>query len=134
MLYVNYRGGVSGYDEGQIPIVHLVSSVERVAESILPFVFTDGHPVKAFSQFFNDIKDLDKIDWDTMKSRYWHDTDDFPDRERRRMAEFLVHKFFPWHLVIEVGVFTATIENEVQRILENSQHKPLVQVRPNWYF
>ena len=49
-----------------------------------------------FTDFFDDLKDLDKIDWDLMQSRYWNDTNDDPDRKRRRQAEFLVHEFFPW--------------------------------------
>jgi ssDNA thymidine ADP-ribosyltransferase, DarT len=34
-----------------------------------------------------------------MKETYWGDTREDGDRRRRRMAEFLVHKFFPFSLV-----------------------------------
>ncbi|UTW68357.1 DUF4433 domain-containing protein [Anaerobacillus sp. HL2] len=44
------------------------------------------------------------MDWDVMESKYWFDTDDDPDRKRRRQAEFLVLRHFPLELVLGIGV------------------------------
>jgi hypothetical protein len=135
MLYAIHSGFVEGYARGQAEIVHLVSSAEAVDDAGLPWVFSDGHAEMApLTDFYDDLKDLDKIDWEIMNSRYWHDTNDDPDRKRRRQAEFLVHDFFPWNLVSCVGVLDQTIGGHVQEILRSSGHKPDIQVQRPWYY
>jgi hypothetical protein len=44
-------------------------------------VFTDGHAIMSFFEFFNDPGDLEQIDWGIMSSRYWNDTTEYPDRK-----------------------------------------------------
>lgn len=78
MLYAIHNGAVVGYTGGQEPVVHLVSSVEDVRDSGLEWVFTEGHAEMAFSDFFGDLEDLDKVDWKVMGSSYWFDTNEDP--------------------------------------------------------
>lgn len=134
MLYVISKGRVPGYTEGQSPVLHLVASAEAVEHLALDFVFTDGHAYVAFSEFFNDLSQLDTIDWDIMKEKYWHDTPDDGDRTRRRNAEFLVHRFFPWSLVREIGVLNKETAQRVTALLQSSEHQPAVRVYPHWYY
>src|SRR5262249_5521413 len=96
MLYTIERRNTD-YKDGQEQVVHLVSSADAIScfNPALHWMFTEGHAEIAFSQFFNNLKDLDKIDWPLMNSHYWHDTIEDNDRKRRRQAEFLVHRFFP---------------------------------------
>lgn len=116
-------------------IVHLVSSVERIAEGGLPFVFTDGHAEMRVSEFSDDMQHLTAmVDWEVMHSRYWNDTPEHPDRKRRRQAEFLVHHFAPWAIVEGIGVIDDAIQHQVQEILSAANHVPLVEVRRNWYY
>ena len=58
-----------------------------------------------YTDFFDDFKDLDKIDWNLMKAKYWNAIPEDPDRSRRRQAEFLVRDFFPWQLVHQIAVY-----------------------------
>ena len=134
MLYVIHRGGVAGYSAGQEPVIHLVVEMDAIRERGLPFAFTDGHAAIPFSQFFEDWNDLSRIDWALMKAMYWNNTDEDGDRKRRRQAELLVHRFFPWELVREIGVCTEAIKEQVERLLARSSHKPTVNVVPNWYY
>ena len=135
MLYAIHKGYVEGYSGGQSEVVHLVSSVEVVNEASLAWVFTDGHAEMApLTEFFDDLKDLDKVDWNLMNARYWHDTDDDMDRKRRRQAEFLVRDFFPWELITEICVADKAAAGRVEEILENSKHKPRLGIRPGWYY
>jgi hypothetical protein len=78
MLYAIHKGLADGYDGGQEPVVYLVSSAEAVEKARLEWVFTEGHAEIAFSDFFDDLDDLEKIDWRVMASRYWFDTDEAP--------------------------------------------------------
>lgn len=134
MLYTINRGNVEGYTQGQRPIVHLVSSVQGAVALGKPWCFTDGHAEMAFSNFFDDLENLDKIDWSVMKSKMWNDTDAQPDRKRKRQAEFLVHEFFPWTAVDAIGVIDTEMKDRVVRILGNSTHSPYVHVKRNWYY
>jgi hypothetical protein len=134
MLYVIYRGGVEGYQGGQSPILHLVSSVESVRAIELPFVFTDGHAVMDISQFYTDLKDLNKVDWQIMQEKYWNDTLQDGDRKRRRQAEFLVPQFFPLDLIAMIGVFNKSVAQQVTSLLQPLAKKPIVQVEPTWYY
>jgi hypothetical protein len=132
MLYFINLGG-SRYPERQGPVAHLVSSVQAVYGN-RPAVFTNGHAIMALSDFFTDPADLEKIDWDVMASRYWTDTQQHPGRKRRRQAEFLVHYHFPWSLVSEIAVCSRVVRSEVQALLKDTPHKPVVAVRPGWYY
>jgi hypothetical protein len=134
MLYTNFRGNVPENPEGQKRVVHLVSTVETVQAAGLQFVFTDGHAIMALSQFFNDPKHLDKIDWPLMRATYWHDTNEDMDRRRRRQAEFLVYTCLPWSAIEAVGVRTQTVADEVDKALSKAAHRPAVQIRPEWYY
>lgn len=133
MLYVINRGGPR-YPEKQDPVVHLVSTAEAVYADNRPAVFTDGHAIMALSDFYTDLADLDKVDWEVMESRQWNDTPEYPGRKCRRQAEFLVHCHFPWHLVAEIAVCTAAVADEVRAVLKNVAHKPKVAVRARWYY
>ena len=132
MLFAISRGAVEGYAEGQNPVIYLCSTVETVQQARLRWVFTEGHADMDYTDFFDDLKDLDKVDWALMKQRYWNDTNDDPDRKRRRQAEFLVHDFFPWELVNYVGVFDDKAAHAVDLILQKGN--PPVGVERGWYY
>jgi len=118
MLYTINQGNVPNYTQGQAALIHLVSDVEDIDARGLDFVFTDGHAVMQFTDFFDDLDYLGAIDWDVMESRYWSDTNEDNDRKRRRQAEFLVRNFFPWELITEIGVINYTIQSQVENILQ----------------
>lgn len=134
MLYSIHKGYVDGYDDGQEQVIHLCSKIETVYQTKRLFVFTDGHAIMYNSQFYDDLVDLDKIDWNIMEERYWANTDEDPDRKRRRQAEFLVYEFFPWKLITHIGVMTTQIQEKVAQIVRTSSHQPNIQVHPNWYY
>ncbi len=134
MLYAIQMGNVDGSTAGQSDIVYIVSSTEGVKNAGLDFVFTDGHGIMNFSEFFDDLKDLDAVDWDIMSEKYWTDTLEDPDRKRRRQAEFLVYKQFPWALIEEIAVRNRSAESEVEGIISTTASKPPVSIQNNWYY
>ena len=46
----------------QDDVVHLVSAAEEVRDAGLGFALTDGHGIMAWTEFYDDLADLDKID------------------------------------------------------------------------
>lgn len=67
-----------------------------------------------------------------MREKYWFDSDTYPDRKRRRQAEFLVHQYFPWNLVTKIVVYDAANEKVVGNILKGQP--PPVEIRRGWYY
>jgi hypothetical protein len=134
MLYTINRGNVPSCLDGQKPLLHLVSTVESARDAGLPFIFTNGHAIMRLTDFFDDLAKLDQVDWEVMRARYWHDTVNDSDRKRRRQAEFLVHKSFPWRLITQIGVINSQLDAQVTALLQSSEHQPEVVIRPDWYY
>lgn len=125
---------IPGYSEGQGKVIHLVASAETIRDAELGFVFTDGHAVMAMSSFYDDLADLDRIDWAVMESKFWNDTLEDGDRKRRRQAEFLVHQYLPWDQIHAIGVLNTTAKAEVEAIIIEQSHQPPVIIRRTWYY
>jgi hypothetical protein len=134
MLYAIKTGRIEGFEGGQRDIVYLVCGIESIIEKRLPFVFTDGHAIMTFSNYFSDIRHLDRIDWEVMRERYWYDTEENPDRKRKRQAEFLIKEFLPFGLVEEIGVIDASIRNEVRDIVFKNGYDKIVNIKNDWYY
>jgi len=129
-------GRVEGYDEGQEPLIYLASTAQAVADSGAGYVFSDGHGIAAYTNWYDDLSDLDKVDWDMVYQRYWADNINDMDRQRRKQAEFLVYHFCGWELIHEIGVINYSMSEEVDRILNDFPsrlYRP-VRVRQEWYY
>ncbi len=134
MLFQLHTGWVENYDEGQEPLIYAVSTVEAIAQAGLDFVFSDGHGIAAFTQWFDDLDDLDKVDWDMAYADYWADTLDDMDRQRRKQAEFLVHRICPWNVINLIGVLNDDVKGKVEEILDRNNLSTPVEVRRQWYY
>jgi hypothetical protein len=134
MLYVINEGRVEGYDGGQEPLVHLVTKVQLIKDEGLDFAFSDRHAVLKYANFYDEVTALDQVDYDLMRERYWHDTDQHPQRKERRQAEFLVHGFVPFGLIGAIGVINESIKEKTERYLEQTREAPPVIVKQNWYY
>jgi hypothetical protein len=66
MLYVIHRDSVEGYDGGQEPVVHLVSSVGRAIGSGRPWAFTDRHAELGYAKYFESTDNEGEVDWSVM--------------------------------------------------------------------
>jgi hypothetical protein len=87
------NGGITR--RAQEEIVYFISRVETIVLYCPNWCFTDGHAKKAITDFYNSIEDLDEVDWNVVRQRYWSNTEDDFDRVRRKQAEFLVKDHVP---------------------------------------
>ena len=136
MLLTLKGGRVDGYNEGQQPLVYLVTTVQDVVHAGYRFVFTDGHGLARYTSWFDDLTNLSDVDWEVVNARYWSDTEEDPDRQRRKQAEFLIWQQCDWRLISEIGVLDAVAGNRVEALLDGfpDRHRPRVVVRPEWYY
>lgn len=68
-------------------IIYLVFKLDEIIE-LVEYVFTDGHGYASMSNWFEDIDSLDFLDNEYIKRLRWENTDEDPDRKRRKQAEF----------------------------------------------
>ncbi len=136
MLFNLKTSRVPGYNEGQEPLVYLVSSCQMVEQADVPFVFSDGHGIAAFTNWYSILTDLDKVDWDMVNQRYWAANVDDMDRQRRKQAEFLIHKFCPWSLIRQIVVIDDVRKTQVEQVLDgfSDDLKRVVTIKRGWYY
>ena len=134
MLFTISKGNVPGYDEGTRPLIFFVSSAQAIQQAGLPFVFTDGHGIMDYTDFYDDLDQLQQVDWPLMSAKMWNSTEADPDRKRRRSAEFLVHEFLPWNLITHIGTRSSLIQATVLARLAGMIHQPEMLLRPDWYY
>lgn len=136
MLLQLHTNRVVGYTEGQGPIIYLESTAQIAAQSGAGFVFSDGHGIAHYTEWFDNLEHLDKVDWGMVYKRYWSDTMDDMDRQRRKQAEFLIHRFCDWSLIQEIAVMDSGMKEKVIGILDTYPPEMLreVKVRRDWYY
>ena len=129
-------GRVPGYNEGQTPLIFLVSTAQAIEQAGLPFVFSDGHGLAVFSAWFDDLSALDQLDWKVIVAKYWADSMEDLDRKRRKQAEFLVYRSLAWDLIQSITVIDAGRKAQVEDMLARypDAHHPPVNIKRDWYF
>lgn len=127
---------VSGYSEGQEPLVYLITTVERVDTGGARFVFSDGHGLNRLTRWFDDLNQYDAVDWDMVGAQYWQNTDEDGDRQRRKQAEFLVWRSLDWPRISGIGVLNESTKTKAEALLEQYPQRscPPVKVKSGWYY
>ncbi|GAB3552273.1 type II toxin-antitoxin system toxin DNA ADP-ribosyl transferase DarT [Spirosoma fluminis] len=115
-------------------VIYLVSQASLIEQKGIPFVFSDGHALMAFSRFSNQLSELSMIDWAVMQAQYWNPTPEDNDRRRRRMAEFMVHQHFPVDCIRAIVVANEGVAQVVRQQLSNFAYPIPVRIQPDWYF
>ncbi len=114
-------------------IVYCVSSVQKIIDENLEFVFTDGHAVDSLSLQFNekDIGDIDSIvDMYAVNVTYWKKEDDL-DLKRRKEAEFLVFGDVSRNAILGYIVYNKVAKD---RMVAFGVDEGRVHVKPLRYF
>ncbi|OFX19300.1 MAG: hypothetical protein A2033_01455 [Bacteroidetes bacterium GWA2_31_9] len=131
MLYVVQNGYNMVSPTYAENIVYCVSSVQKIIDLHLDFVFTNGHAIDCFTTQFtpDNINNIDSIiDWNAVNSKYWKDDNDL-DMKRRKEAEFLVLGDIASEGILGFLVYNQTAQNKMIELgVEN------VHIKTNFYF
>ncbi len=133
MLYVVQKGFNWVAPTPAQDIVYCVSSVQKIMEHPLNFVFTNGHAVDGFTSQYdrNDIDSInDLLDWDAIKAKFWKSETDL-DLKRRKEAEFLIEQDVPFGALLGFVVYN---QDAKQKLTTWGVSDQQVQIRPNYYF
>jgi len=127
----------TGYNVKQVPneeIVILVSSLHRIAELGIRFVFTDQHAYPLAARYFTDLDDLQQIDWDLLNSRdFRHDPDD-PGKKERYQAEALIWKHLPAQGLLGICSYAEAVDAGIKAELAKRRIEMQTIVQRGWYF
>lgn len=135
MMYTISLGNVAHYQAGLEPLIYLVTTLDRIVDAGLPFVFSDGNCGAAITDYSADLDQIDQyIDWPLMRAKMWNNVPEDLDRMRRRMAEFLVHERVPWNTFTEVGTMTERMAEAVTVTLNELNTRTPVRVRRDWFY
>ena len=114
-------------------IIYCVTSVQKIIEQHLDFVFTDGHAVDRFTSQYtiDDLNNLDNIiDQQAVNTLDWTSETDL-DLKRRKQAEFLVYGDIALGGILGFLVYN---ENARNRIIGYGAKAANVHVKPIHYF
>ena len=114
-------------------IIYIVSSVERLEELKIKYVFTDRHAKLEYAQFFNKYSDLQKLNWEIIKSDRWG-RQYGPERKEIKQAECLIYKHLPLFAITDIGCKTERLYNIVSTMIKTSKQKIIIQTKPEWYY
>jgi len=108
MMYNIYTGiGVAKRRNEEIVI--LVSSIPKLLENSIPFVFTDRHAYTQLADFFNQYNDLSNLDWNILQNRDFQRDANDPEKLERYQAEALVYQHPPVQSLLGIVCYTEEI-------------------------
>lgn len=92
------------------------------------WAFSDRHAELAHALHYDDLAQLDEVNWQVMDEKYWSEV------KEERQAEFLVREFFPWPAITEVGVMSKAVQRKVSALIATAADAPPVTIRQKWYY
>ncbi|MCW5623726.1 MAG: DUF4433 domain-containing protein [Burkholderiales bacterium] len=115
-------------------LVILVSSIHRVKQLGLTFLFTDSHAYSGLARYFDDPARLDQIDWPLLQRRDFKRDPEDPGKLERYQAEALVHQHVPLAALLGIVCYTDVVCADIERKMQALNVALPVHTRPNWYF
>ncbi|WP_429168479.1 type II toxin-antitoxin system toxin DNA ADP-ribosyl transferase DarT [Aeromonas rivipollensis] len=130
----NIHSGRGVQQRSNDEILILVSSLHRIAELELAFLFTDSHAYYQWANFYDDLGELNRIDWPILQRRdFKRDPDDLAKFERYQ-AEALVHQHCPVEALLGVVCYNEVVKTQVEQTMTQLGITRPVYVRSGWYF
>lgn len=126
------HGGITKRDNKDIAI--FVSSIHKLKEMGVPFLFTNQHAYPPDTDFYRDVADLNQIDWSLLQSRNFKTDDADPGKQLRYQAEALVYRHVPIEALLGVGCFNENVKNYLDSLFATHNAKITVKTAPTWYF
>jgi len=134
IMMLNIKTGHGVRRQANDDIIILVTSLYKISELGLPYVFTNQHAYPDIAKYYNNLSKLSKIDWPLLQSRdFKHDPDD-PGKKERYQAEGLVWKYVPLNAILGICCYSDKVADVVNAELAARGLGIRTVVRPGWYF
>jgi hypothetical protein len=134
MMY-NIKTGFGGViQRPRTEIAILVSSLPRLQELGVPFVFTNGHAYAIGTDYYESMDDLGQIDWALLRARDFRRDPDDPGKLNRYQAEALAHGRVPVEALQGIACYDDAGVGGVRAELASRGLAIPVKTMPGWYF
>jgi hypothetical protein len=135
MLY-NILTGYAGLQRcSPDKIIYLCTKIPDLINSCPKFFFTDGQANQHITEHFNNINNLNEVDWEVVNGSDFKKTPEDFDKPRRYQAEFLVHQHVPIDCITRIITYDNTTMNSIKSLLLEVGLKITVEVSPkNCYY
>ena len=134
-MMLNIKTGYRGIRQRRNDeIVIFVTSLHRLREQKVDFVFTDRHAYLHAAEYSSDLADLDRIDWGILQNRDFERDDDDPAKLERYQAEALVHQHAPISALLGMACYDADAEREFEGHAAQRNLDLKIVVQRSWYF
>lgn len=130
-IHTGYAGITKRRNED---IIILVSSIYKLQELDLPFVFSDRHASLLAANFSNSIEDLEKIDWDILQRRDFKNDPDDPAKVERYQAEALVQQQVPVEALLGVACYNEAVFTSIREDMVETGVAVKAAIQDGWYF
>jgi hypothetical protein len=134
MLYYIKTGYGGVIQRANADIAILVSSIPRLVELRLKFLFTNAAAYFHEAKYFHRVRDLDQIDWHLLQSRIFSKDPEDPGKQGRYHAEALIHRHLPLEALLGIACFDSASKAKVDREVSRRDLTLSVRSLPQWYF
>jgi hypothetical protein len=133
-MLLNIKTGYNGVTKRSMDeIAILVSSLRKVQELGIDFVFTDRHAYLQTAEFHNQLERLDRIDWKILQARDFKRDPEDPGKLERYQAEALIHMRLPVEAISGIICYKNEQLGEIQANCDKLKLPTQVMCRPGWY-
>ena len=115
-------------------IVIFVSSIHRLRELGVPFLFTNQHAYPVDTDFYSDIADLKHIAWTLLQNRDFKTDDANPGKQLRYQAEALVHEHVPLNALLGIVCYNDEVKQQIEAMMQARGQNISVKTLTKWYF
>lgn len=134
MLYNIHTGRGDVARVSNADIVILVSSVHRIIDLGLPYVFTDRHAYTVTAKYYNEPVSLKEVDWNLIQNRNFRRDENDPEKVERYQAEALIHQHVPVEALLGAVCHNEQVMKELQEQSVKLGTKFDIRCLPQWYF
>jgi len=134
VMMKNIHSGWSVQQRSNDEIVILVSSLYRVEQLGLPFVFTNAHAYPDWTDYYSDLAKLGEIDWPILQRRDFKRDPDDPRKMERYQAEALIYHHLPITGLLGIMCYNDAMKESIEQDVAARGLTLSVHARPGWYF
>ena len=115
-------------------IVILVSSISKLQENGVEFVFSDRHALVAMAEFSADPSELKRVDWGLLQRKDFRRDPDDPGKVERYEAEALARNHVPTQALIGAYAYNDNCRNQIEAQLPDNQAEFKIVVNSKVFF
>ena len=115
-------------------LVYIVSTVKRLVEARIAFVFTDRHACANAALAFDDPSELGRIDWQILQQSDFRRDNADPGKLERYEAELLVRSHMPVEAMAGIVCFDSATRDNLIALARAAGCNVRVTATPEVYF